>query len=569
MEMTPDELQTVLANGETFTVEFKRAWRPQDLNDREIVEAVVCLANGRGGLLLLGVEDDGRVTGLRARHGDATSPHLLSALILNKTDPPISCPVSMHIVDALEVAVIEVPPSALPVGTTDGVFKRRSTKSDGSPECIPYRAYEMQSSAFLAMGRDYAEIEAQGVTLADLDPQEFDRFRRLAGGPGGDPVLSGSSDVDVCRALRVLGTHPSGETFLTLGAVLLFGRPDTLSRCIPTAEALFQEISAGGQIVTNDTLRHPLFRLMEDLQDRIAVRNQEQELMLGIHRIGIPRVPPSVVREAIANALIHRSYAEPGPVLVKLGADDFTVSSPGGLPRGVTLENLMDQSRPRSVVLAEAFKRAGLVDRAGRGIPQMFGSLLRAGRGQPDYSHTTDASVTVQVPTSDADLEMVRFVASWESEQPGRLTLDQLRVLHELKSGGPATAKDLQADLELPIAHVRTQCSLLVELGLLEAHGTGRSRQYHLTSAFYRSAEDKNAYIRVRQADPIHQEQMVVAYIAEYGSITRGQVMDLVLVEASQARGILKRLVDSGTIELQGERRGAHYVLAQGGDQHH
>ena len=99
-------------------------------------------------------------------------------------------------------------------------------------------------------------------------------------------------------------------------------------------------------------------------------------------------------------------------------------------------------------------------------------------------------------------------------------------------------------------------------MGLIEAHGQGRSRQYQLSSAFYRAAEDRNAYIRVRQADPIHREQMVVAYITEYGSITRRQVMDLVMVVTSQARGILRHLVDAGTIELRGQRRGAHYVLA-------
>ncbi|MFZ1409934.1 MAG: RNA-binding domain-containing protein [Micropruina sp.] len=546
----------------TFTVEFKRAARAQDINDREIVEAVVCLANGRGGHLVLGVEDDGRVPGVRPRHGDDTKPHLLSALILNKTDPPLACRASLHTLDGLDVAVVEVPDSPLPVGTTEGVFKRRSTKSDGTPECVPYRAHELQSAAFLAMGRDYAEVEARDVTLDDLDPREFERFRLLAAGIDGDSVLSGSSDRQILRALRLLGLCPTGEEFVALGAVLLFGTPGTLARSVPNAEVLFQEVNARGEIVTNDTLRMPLLRAIDELQARVAARNPEQELMLGIHRIGIPRVPLSVVREAIANALVHRSYAEPGPVLVKLGSEDFTVSSPGGLPAGVTLENLLDQSRPRSVVLAEAFKRAGLVDRAGRGIPQMFGSLLRGGRGEPDYSHTTDASVTVRIPTSDADLDMVRFIVSWEEENAQYLALSELRILHELKSGGPASAKDLQNDLDLPSSQVRSQCTRLIELGLIESHGQGRTRLFHLSSAFYRAAEDRNAYIRVRRGDPIHREQMVLAYIKEYGSITRGQVMKLVMIDAGEARSVLRRLVDSGAIELRGQRRGAHYILA-------
>ena len=74
------------------------------------------------------------------------------------------------------------------------------------------------------------------------------------------------------------------------------------------------------------------------------------------------------------------------------------------LPPGVTLSNLLDESKPRSVVLADALKRAGIVDWAGRGIPDIFASLLRAGRAAPDYSRTTDRSVTVATQTSNSDL---------------------------------------------------------------------------------------------------------------------------------------------------------------------
>ena len=76
------------AAGESLTLEFKRG-KARALNDDTIVEAVVCLANGSGGLLLLGVEDDGRITGLDPRHGTRTEPHLLQAMILNKTEAPL------------------------------------------------------------------------------------------------------------------------------------------------------------------------------------------------------------------------------------------------------------------------------------------------------------------------------------------------------------------------------------------------------------------------------------------------------------------------------------------------
>lgn len=70
---------------ESLTVEFKSDVKK--LSDRELVLAAVCLANTDGGTLWLGVEDDGRVTGLHPEHRDLTG---LAAMIANRTVPPLS-----------------------------------------------------------------------------------------------------------------------------------------------------------------------------------------------------------------------------------------------------------------------------------------------------------------------------------------------------------------------------------------------------------------------------------------------------------------------------------------------
>src|SRR3984885_10345161 len=86
----PEFVSRSIADGESYSVEFKGESRAP-LNDRDLVEAVVCLANGSGGLLLVGVEDDGTVTGARPRHeAGRTDPLRLQALIANCTQPPLS-----------------------------------------------------------------------------------------------------------------------------------------------------------------------------------------------------------------------------------------------------------------------------------------------------------------------------------------------------------------------------------------------------------------------------------------------------------------------------------------------
>jgi ATP-dependent DNA helicase RecG len=164
-------------------VEFKGEER-QSLSDDAIVEAVVCLANrgnGEVGWLLIGVENDGRITGARPRHGERTDPYRLRALIANRTRPSLS--VRVFVVplepEGIEVIAIEVPPARVPVGTADGKFLRRVIGGQGKPECLPMSFLDMQSLQSSRGLLDYSGVIVEGATWEDLDPLEFDRFRRF------------------------------------------------------------------------------------------------------------------------------------------------------------------------------------------------------------------------------------------------------------------------------------------------------------------------------------------------------------------------------------------------------
>lgn len=226
------------------------------------------------------------------------------------------------------------------------------------------------------------------------------------------------------------------------------------------------------------------------------------ELLAGLHRIEISLIPSVTRREAVANALVHRDYSALGPTVVQITDSEFVVSNPGGFPPGVTTANILDQSRPRSPILAGAFKRAGLVERRGKGVNDMFEQQLRAGRDTPDYSRSTGESVVVTVPLGDADLDLVRFLLTWENEHQRPLSLDELRIVHEVKAFGSTASMEVAETLNLIAATAKSLLGRLVELGILEARGVGRSRRYHLTARFYDLAQDRNAYVRVKGADP-------------------------------------------------------------------
>lgn len=110
------EIASLLSRGEGLSLEFKSDLKT--LSDRDLVAAVVALANTEGGLLLLGVEDNGTVTGLHPSHQDLTA---LPALIANRTIPSLAVRVTRAEFNGRALAQIVVPKSRQLVSTSDGL----------------------------------------------------------------------------------------------------------------------------------------------------------------------------------------------------------------------------------------------------------------------------------------------------------------------------------------------------------------------------------------------------------------------------------------------------------------
>ena len=563
--MTPEELRCLIERGETLTVEFKGEEKAP-LNDRTLVETVVCLANRTGtepAWLLVGVEDDGRITGARPRHGQETDQYKLAALIAGRTRPALSPAVELVSLDERLVLVIAVPAVRHPVGTSDGVFLRRAIGGDGRPACVPMDNYAMQS---LQADRGLLDPSAQvvaGVRWEDLDPLEFERFRRSVRERRGrsDETLLDLNDLELAKALGVVEANGTVHG-VRLAALLLFGKDDAVRRFVPGCEVAFQ-VMRGLDVEVNDFFRWPLLRVMEEIEVRIRARNREQELMAGLLRVGVPDYSERALREAMANALIHRDYQRIGAVHFQWHPDRIEISNPGGFPEGVRLDNLLVTSpRPRNPLLADAFKRAGIVERTARGIDTIFYEQLRNGRPAPSYGRSDSAGVVVIIPGGEANLDFVRLLVT-EAQNGHILWLDELLILNTLWQERNLATEDAARLTQKTELETRATLHRLVEAGIVEERGQKKGRTWHLSAAAYRALGDKSAYVRQRGFEPIQQEQMVLQYVEKHGAISRGEAAELCRLGSMQAYRLLKRLEARGKIQrLGGSTKGVRYGKA-------
>lgn len=540
LPLTEHEALVLIQGGETLGTEFKR---DAPLSDSELVEVVVCLANSGGGHLFLGVENDGTISGLHSTHRSATGAQL-EALVANRTVPGLRVGAQLIELQERWVAVISVDSMDYIVQTSDGRAFRRVLVGQGEPECRPMQIAEIASRLSFLGRYDYSEQRIDAAEWSDLDPLELERIRQeIAKNARGDKSLVDLGDEDLAAALG-LAVHSQGRMVPTVAGILGAGKEATIRRFVPTHELGIQVFQGDGSLALNEFFRLPVVRLFRHIEDILRVRNSEIELMVGIQRVGVPRLPMDAVREAIANALTHRDYTIQQSVHVQLGADySLRTISPGGFVEGVSLDNILSTGpRPRNRALADLFKRIGVVDRAGRGVERMFESVLGAGRVAPDYSDTRMHAVDVLLPGGEVDLSFVRLVVESSNRDQRAFDWRQLLVLRKALSEGEITRAAVSKAIQ-GTEHVAVRLlEGLVDLGLLEQRGAARSRVYLPSAAVYRRLGRKSAYVRRRGFEESQQRQMVLSYIDAHGRIKRAEVRDLCQVTEKQAEYLLKRM---------------------------
>ena len=540
---------------ESLTVEFKSDTRR--LADEELIAAVVCLTNSEGGDLYVGVEDDGRVTGLHRTHQNSTT---LAAMIANRTNPPVSVRATILVEDGQQIAHVEVPKSTRLVATSEGLLQRRRIQADGTPQCVPLYPHEFVSRQSDLGTLDYSSLTVTGATPEDFDPLERERLRQLIERYGGDRMLMGLSDEEIEGALG-LTRREDGRRTPTVAGLLLLGRESALRQHLPTHEVAFQLLS-GTDVRVNDFYRTPLLKTFERIMEQFTARVEEQEIQVGLFRVPIPNYDTRAFREAFVNALVHRDYTRLGAVYVRWEQDAIVISNAGGFVEGVTLENiLVTEPRPRNPALADAVKRIGLAERTGRGVDLIYQGMLRYGRPAPDYRRSNALSVVVTLSGGEADVGLLRLILAEEARIQSGLPVDSLIALsllwRERRTDTPTLAHAIQRD----DSAARNVLERLVEAGLVQAHGIKKGRTYTLSFAVYREVGQPEGYIRQAGIEGMQQEQMIMGYVKNNGQITRGEVISLCKVSPDQATRALRKLVDEGQLHLVGERKSAVYKL--------
>lgn len=543
---------------ETLEIEFKSDVKSYP--DHALVEEIVGMTNTVGGVLFLGVEDDGTITGIQKKHKDAVG---VTALIANSTVPPISVRAEV-IKEEKEVLKIEIPRSRGVVSTFSGKILRRRLKLDGSPEVIPMYSYEIPSRLSELGLLDFSAQPLAGAVLDDLDPNQRIRLRRIIQNrQGGEKALLTLPDDELDIALRLV-TEVAGKYVPTMTGMLLIGKEERIAELMPTARSTFQVLE-GTAVRINEDSSKPLLELFENYETYLKAWNPERETEYGLFRIPIPEFDWAAYREGLVNAFCHRDYTMLGSVRVLIDDEGMSISNPGGFIDGVNLKNLLTvEPHGRNPALADAMKRIGLAEKTGRGIDRIYEGSIIFGRPWPDYTESTSRTVKLFIQRAKANLPFAKLIADEQKRQQKTLSIYTLMILSLLNGERRCSLDRIIEVTNLSENKVRAAVENMIEIGLIEASGNGKNRSFILGKKVYREANESIKYVRQTDIDSIRRPELIMKLAkTQQGIITKQDVIDLFKISPAQAYSLLKQLKNENKITLLNGGKYARYKIVE------
>lgn len=526
----------IAAPSEDEGLEFKLA--ATSFNKEKLCEYVSAIANSGGGSLILGVSDapPRRFMGTQAFTDLAgLRDHVYTAMrwkIETREFTP----------DGKRILVIST--NAAPRGRPLGFGGKFFQRTGGSLRAMGVDELRVALSGATL---DFSSDLCPGADLADLDKRAVDRFRELWAKR--EPAVSahGWSDAQLLEAAEL-----TIDGAVTNAALILLGSEHALARRLAHAELVFEYRARDADVGSAERreFRAGLLLWLDDAWERINARNTVQQLRMGLFREDIVAFDENSLREAILNAVCHRDYEDPSSCWIRMYPARIEIASPGGFPRGVTAENILDRQSPRNRRLAEALKRCGLVERSGQGADLMFRRCIETSKPLPDYSRSDAHSVILELRGEAADPAFIRFLEELGEERQQAFTTADLLVLDLARRGEAVTGS------------LRDRGALLVDVGTLERTGRGK---FILSQRYRTFAGERPKYTREKGLERGAEKALLRQHLEQAGA-AGAAMSELLQVLPGRSRDYVKsrleELRDAGAAEVRGQRKMARWYAS-------
>lgn len=427
-------------NFETENIEFKSQFT------EEIYKEVIAFANTDGGIVYVGIDNDGNAIGLTDVDNEYTR---ITNGIRDAIMPDVTMFVRFAVQENKVVRITVSEGSNKPYYLKgkglkpSGVYVRQGTSSvPASPELIRQMIKDSDGDTF----EEIRSLE-QDLTFDDAEIA----FQRYG-------VEFGPSKY------RTLGiTQKNDDIFTNLALIIS-------DQCAHTTKIAVFSDDARTVFRDSKEFGGSIFKQFEDAVNYLALCNKTSSIIKGVVRTDKQDYPEEAIREALLNAIVHRDYSFSGSIIINVTDRMMEFISLGGLLPGLSPDDIRSGiSQPRNKNLAEVFHRLRLIESYGTGIRRIF-NLYATCSEQPQIEVTSN-TFKIILPNMNA-------VLTAKLENTAAVTKQMQKVLDYIKKNGQITEKEISDMLGLKKTRTFTVAKQMRDLGLIKVVGRGDSKKY-------------------------------------------------------------------------------------------
>lgn len=425
---------------ETENIEFKSQFT------EDIYKEVIAFANTDGGIVYVGIDNNGNAVGLTDVDQEYTR---ITNGIRDAIMPGVTMFVRFTIQENKVVRIAVSEGSNKPYYLKgkglkpSGVYVRQGASSvPASPEQIRQMIKESDGDTFEEMRTMEQELSFEAATNA------FRKYRVPFG-------------KEKYRALGI--TQKNDELYTNLALIIS-------DQCAHTMKVAVFGDDSNTTFKDSKEFGGSVFTQLEDTFNYLMLCNRTEATFRGLERIEKQDYPEEAIREALLNALVHRDYSFSGSIIINVNDERMEFISIGGLLPGLSTDDIrIGISQPRNKNLAEMFHRLRLIESYGTGIRRIY-KLYENCPVQPVIEATTNAFKMV-LPNMNA-------VSAAAPKQASPVTAQMQKVLDYISEHGQITDEEVQSLLGIKKTRAFDLMKKMREMGLMQMIGRGAEKRY-------------------------------------------------------------------------------------------
>ncbi len=450
--MIRNEILKLIEKGECDSIEFKENF------DKETIETAVAFANTKGGNIFIGVSNNGIIKGIQI--GRETLKDWANR-ISQSTEPRIIPEIEENEIDGKRIVKIYIKEFPIkPVSVVGKCFRRVGTSNRlMTPQ-------EIAQMHLHTTDTSWDKFPAKDAQIKDIDIEKVKKYIKKANETGRRKIGQETS----WQVLEKLGLTKDEQP--TWAAILLFGKDPQhfLSHAAIHCGRFKEETIIIDDRMIEGTIIEQVDETMEFIKKNINVKFLMTEKPEREQKWDYPL---DALREAVINAVCHRDYTIPSKTEIRIYDDKLVVFSPGGLPAGITIEDLYrsHSSVLRNKVIGEVLYDIGWIEQWGSGIEKMRNACVKNGLPEPNFEEYQGFKVILR-----KDVYTVEYL------QNIGLNERQIKAVLYVKEKGKITNKEYQKLNQVSRQMSTIDLSKIVEKGLFTRIGkAGKAIAYKLT----------------------------------------------------------------------------------------